>query len=156
MANAREKQPFTDDVLTLHRDVLARVARNDSAQKSRDFLGTIGKAERMMAHLAGLNDALHGFSARAWALATTIVDSPTLCARLGTDARVLRLEELAELVQVVLEETESPDLHAWAPETGSQAPPRGAGTTAQRGPGSKSPGLRTEPARPGAARSRRA
>ena len=109
----------------------------------------------MMAHLAGLNDALHGFSARAWALATTIVDSPTLCARLGTDARVLRLEELAELVQVVLEETESPDLHAWAPETGSQAPPRGAGTTAQRGPGSKSPGLRTEPARPGAARSRR-
>ncbi len=98
-----------DEVLTLHRDVLARVEPALRASRAQDFLHAVGKADRMMAHLAGLNSALSGFSAQAWAMATAIVESPALCARLGMGARILRLDELADLVQVVLEEEE---LHA--------------------------------------------
>ena len=93
-----------DAVLTLHNDVLARLAPASNALKSQAFLGSLAKAERMMNRLAGLNTAMAAFSAQAWAMATALVESPALCARLGLDARVLRLDELADLVQVVLEE----------------------------------------------------
>ncbi len=59
-----------------------------------------------MAQLPGLNEAFGGFSAQAMAMAAAMAETPALCARLGMDARMLRLDELADLVQIALEEDE--------------------------------------------------
>jgi hypothetical protein len=136
-----------DDVLTLHRDIAARFASIGNIAKSRAFLGAIGKSERMMAHLAGLSGAMHGFSAQAWAMATAIVDAPALCARLGIEARALRMEELADLVQVALEQEESVELEALG--VGMQA------TAPGRVVGKKAPTTRLHPLHPVAPQTRK-
>ncbi len=121
--------PAQHEVLTLHHDVLARLAPADNILESKTFLASIGKAERMMAQLPGLSHVVGGFSMRAWRMATAIVETPLLCARLGMAAHLLRLEDLAELVQVMLEETEAGDPD-FAPEHVAQGGERPTGRVA--------------------------
>ena len=56
--------PAQHEVLTLHHDVLARLAPADNILESKTFLASIGKAERMMAQLPGLSHVVGGFSMR--------------------------------------------------------------------------------------------
>ena len=97
-----------DDALTLHQQVFARW-HGDSAWRgmaqARPLHAVLGQ-KQWLSGLSGLASLGSGFGPQAWNLATQIASSPQVLARVTTQTRSLQLGDLAELVQVVLEELE--------------------------------------------------
>lgn len=96
------------DVLTLHRGIYDRwLAENGRGMSpSQGPTGLALSSDRLMAHLPGLASMAGTFGSQAWDLATSVAHSPQLLAKLGLEARTLQVGDLADLLQLVLEEEE--------------------------------------------------
>lgn len=96
------------ETLTLHRDVASRwdaAGRLGVLSQSRALAAVAGRHDWIKG-LSGLGALGGGFGPQAWNLATQIAVSPELLARMTTQTRSLQVGELADLVQIVLEELE--------------------------------------------------
>ena len=102
------------DVLTLHRGIFGRWSGGEAGSMLQrlDMLGAgrmVVAAEQMIAGLPGLASLGGSFGKQAWEMAGSIASSPQLLGRLGLQSRSLNVSELADLIQVVLEELEPAD-----------------------------------------------
>lgn len=96
------------DVFTLHHTVLSRWdgGRALGAAHSSASAALTHGHDRWLGGLAGLSTLGGGFGPSAWNMAAQLVAEPTLLTRLGADLRSLQVGELADLVQLILEEEE--------------------------------------------------
>ncbi|MBM4342488.1 MAG: hypothetical protein FJ100_03830 [Deltaproteobacteria bacterium] len=96
------------EALTLHRDVASRwsAAGRLSVLSQARTLAAVHGHDGWIKNLGGLGALAGGFGPQAWNLATQIAASPAFLARLATQTRSLQVGELADLVQIVLEELE--------------------------------------------------
>lgn len=115
------QMPTTEqqDVLTLHKGILRRWESTDAmAERHQTSGGALTGAERLMAGLPGLATLTGTFGTHAWELATSIASDPMMLQRFSLDARAMSVSDLADLIQLVLEEEEV------AAETDEIAPSR--------------------------------
>ena len=96
------------DVFTLHHAVLSRWdgGKGLGAAHSSAGAALVHGHDRWLGQLAGLSTLGGGFGPAAWNLAAQMVAEQTLLSRMGADLRTLQVGELADLVQLVLEEEE--------------------------------------------------
>lgn len=96
------------DVFTLHHTVLSRWdgGRALGAAHSSASAALTHGHDRWLGGLAGLSSLGGSFGPSAWNMAAQLVAEPTLLTRLGADLRSLQVGELADLVQLILEEEE--------------------------------------------------
>lgn len=114
LAQSSHAESSSKDVLTLHRGIFGRWsgAEDGSLLQRLDILGAgrmVVAAEQMIAGLPGLASLGGSFGKQAWEMAGSIASSPQLLGRLGLQSRSLNVSELADLIQVVLEELEPAD-----------------------------------------------
>ncbi|MCB9739365.1 MAG: hypothetical protein H6747_08850 [Deltaproteobacteria bacterium] len=96
-----------DEVLSLHRGVLARWADSPIAAHAERSLSIGSGATGLLDGLTALTGLGAGFSTEAFEIASMIALEPRLAQSLGAEVRALAVGDLADLVQVVLEEEEA-------------------------------------------------
>jgi hypothetical protein len=137
------------DVLTLHRGIYDRwLAENGRGMATRQVPTSLAlSSDRLIAHLPGLAAMAGTFGTQAWDLATSVAQSPQLLSKLGLEARTLQIGDLADLLQLVLDEEElSQEAEALeGARTRTSAIEKQA--SARTNPQSKSPVGRPTPAR---------
>ena len=104
---ANNQEASGSDVLTLHRGVLARWADGSIGQASRATRQIGDTVSGLIPHLAGLSVLPSSFGVDAFQIATLLASQPRLSSSLGPMMRSMPVGDLADLVQVVLEEEEA-------------------------------------------------
>ena len=130
---ANQSLPVTDDVLTLHHAVVARWGdeRSVSRRTAAAFDASAGRHGDWISALNGLATLGGSFGPQAWNIASELASAPQLLQRLSPGMRSLQLGELADLVQIVLEEEEGgAELADLEEQAVSQASLRSGKTTA--------------------------
>lgn len=103
---AQQSTP-NDEVLSLHRGVLARWADSPIAAHAERSLAIGSGATGLLDALSALTGLGAGFSADAFEIASMIALEPRLASSLGAEVRALAVGDLADLVQIVLEQEEA-------------------------------------------------
>lgn len=108
MAETTDNIPGTQDaVFTLHRGVLDRWTASPIASGASRTMAIGSGATGLLDSLTSLGGLGAGFSADAFEIASLIALEPKLASSLGAEVRALAVGDLADLVQVVLEEEEA-------------------------------------------------
>lgn len=94
------------DVLTLHRAIFARWADDNSlTERAAATIGSSTSRHADWVSALGAMATMGGqFGPRAWEIASEVASTPTLLQRLSPSMRSLQLGELADLIQLALEE----------------------------------------------------
>ncbi|MBI5607793.1 MAG: hypothetical protein HY902_02820 [Deltaproteobacteria bacterium] len=99
----------TADVLTLHHAIAARWVdeRSLSQRTASAFDASSGRHSDWIGGLHGLASLGGSFGPQAWNIASELATAPQLLQRLSPAMRALQVGELADLVQIILEEEEN-------------------------------------------------